>query len=66
MKRPARVASQLSESLHRQLNTYALTATAAGVGALALAHPADAKFGDRLSSVDADIHATKMYSNSRI
>jgi len=43
MKRPARVASQLSESLHRQLNTYALTATAAGVGALALAHPADAK-----------------------
>jgi hypothetical protein len=43
MKRPARVVSQLSESLHRQLNAYALSACAAGVGALALARPADAK-----------------------
>src|SRR5580692_6166326 len=43
MKRPARVVSQLSESLHRKLNAYALSACAAGVGALALAQPAQAK-----------------------
>jgi len=33
----------LSDSIHRQLNSYALAATAAGVGALALAQPAQAK-----------------------
>jgi hypothetical protein len=43
MKRPARVPSHLPESVHRQLNAYALSACAAGVGALALAVPADAK-----------------------
>ena len=43
MKRPARVPSQLSESLHKRLNAYALAASAAGVGVLALAQPADAK-----------------------
>jgi hypothetical protein len=43
MKRPARVASKLPESLHRRLNAYALAASAAGVGLLALAQPAGAK-----------------------
>jgi hypothetical protein len=40
MSRPP---SKLSETLHRQLNSYALAASAAGVGALALAQPAEAK-----------------------
>jgi len=42
MQRP-RTPSKLSESLHRQLNMYALAASAAGVGMLALAQPAEAK-----------------------
>jgi hypothetical protein len=40
--RPRRTAS-LSESIHHQLNMYALAASAAGVGALALAQPSEAK-----------------------
>lgn len=43
MKRPTRVQSQLSQSLHHQLNAYALAATAAGVGILVSAQPAEAK-----------------------
>jgi hypothetical protein len=43
MKPPARIPAQLSESLHRQLNMYALAAGAAGVGILALPQPADAR-----------------------
>src|ERR1700688_137196 len=43
MKRPDRIPTQLSESLHHRLNMYAIAASAAGVGALALAVPADAK-----------------------
>jgi hypothetical protein len=39
MKRP----SNLSESLHLRLNSYALAASAAGVGVLALAQPAEGK-----------------------
>jgi hypothetical protein len=39
MKRP----SNLSESLHQRLNAYALAASAAGVGMLALARPAEGK-----------------------
>jgi hypothetical protein len=35
--------SNLSESLHRQLNAYALAASAAGVGVLALTQPAEGK-----------------------
>ena len=42
MQRP-RTPSQLSESLHQRLNSYALAASAAGVGMLALAQPAEAK-----------------------
>jgi hypothetical protein len=43
MKRSARVPLQLSESLHKRLSAYALAASAAGVGALALAQPVAAK-----------------------
>jgi len=43
MKRPRRTASSLSASLHRQLNMYALAASAAGVSMLALSPRAEAK-----------------------
>jgi len=43
MKPSARVPSQLSESLHRRLSAYALAASAAGVGVLALTQSAEAK-----------------------
>jgi hypothetical protein len=43
MKRPARVPSQISEALHKRLSAYAIAASAAGVGALALAQPAEAR-----------------------
>jgi len=38
-----RTPSKLSKSVHRQLNSYALAASAAGVSVLALANPASAK-----------------------
>jgi hypothetical protein len=38
-----RTSQQLSESLHHRLNSYALAASAAGVGVLAMAQPAEAK-----------------------
>ncbi len=43
MKRTSRKPSKLSESLQRHLNAYAMAATAAGVGMLALAQPSEAK-----------------------
>jgi hypothetical protein len=43
MKRISRKPSNLSESLHRQLNMYALAASAAGVSLLALTQPAEAR-----------------------
>jgi len=43
MKRPTRAPKQLSGSLHKRLNAYTLAASAAGVGTLALALPAEAK-----------------------
>jgi hypothetical protein len=43
MKRTTTIPSQLSESLHQRLNAYTLAASAAGVGVLALAQPAEAK-----------------------
>ncbi len=43
MKRTRRTPSELSDSVHHQLNMYALAASAAGVGMLALAQPAEAK-----------------------
>jgi hypothetical protein len=43
MKERIRRPTELSESLHRRLQSYALAASAAGVGILALAQPAEAK-----------------------
>ncbi len=43
MQRP-RTPSRISESLHQRLNSYALAASAAGVGILALAQPAEYAF----------------------
>jgi hypothetical protein len=43
MIRPARVPSQLPESLHQRVNAYALAAGAAGVGMLVLTMPAEGK-----------------------
>jgi len=43
MKHTSRKPSNLSESLHHRLNSYAAAAGAAGVGLLALAQPAQAK-----------------------
>lgn len=43
MKRTSTRPSKLSESLHHQLSSYALAASAAGVGLLALGHSAEAK-----------------------
>src|SRR5580692_2491567 len=43
MKRTSRAPSNLSESVHHQLNTYALAATAAGVGMLAFVQPSEAE-----------------------
>jgi hypothetical protein len=39
----SRAPSKLSDSVHHQLNMYALAASAAGVGILALAQTAEAK-----------------------
>jgi hypothetical protein len=41
--RPSKIAASLSESIHQQLNMYAVAATAAGVSAVALVQPAEAK-----------------------
>lgn len=43
LSRPRRTASNLSDSIHQQLNMYAVMASAAGVGMLALSQPAAAK-----------------------
>ncbi len=43
MRRTSKTPSTLSESLHRQLNSYALAASAAGVSLVALARSADAR-----------------------
>src|ERR1700732_1232905 len=41
--RPARTPVKLSHSINQRLSVYTLTATAAGVGLMALAQPAQAK-----------------------
>jgi len=41
--RPPKTPSKLSDSLHHQINMYALVASAAGVGALASTQPSEAK-----------------------
>src|SRR5580704_3479021 len=56
MKRTARVPSQLSASLHKRLSAYAIAASAAGVGALALAQPAEAKIIYTPTHVDCSIN----------
>jgi hypothetical protein len=43
MKPSYKTLSSLSDSFHQRLNMYALAASAAGVGVLALTHPAEAK-----------------------
>lgn len=43
MKRSSRATAELSDSTHHQLNMYALAASTAGVGVLALSAPAEAK-----------------------
>jgi hypothetical protein len=43
----SRETASLSESVHHQLNMYAISATAAGVSLLALAQPSEAKIVDR-------------------
>jgi hypothetical protein len=43
MKRPSKEPSKLSDSVHHQLSMYALAASAAGLGVLALPQPAAAK-----------------------
>ena len=43
MKRSDRASQAVSQPLHRRLDCYALAASAAGVGLLALAQPADAE-----------------------
>jgi|SRR5580704_200804 hypothetical protein len=43
IKRQLRTVSKLSDSVHRRLSMYAVAASAAGVGVLALASPAEAK-----------------------
>jgi hypothetical protein len=40
---PRKKASDLSESVHQQINMYAIAAAAAGEGVLALAQPSEAK-----------------------
>jgi hypothetical protein len=43
LSRPRRTASNLSDSIHQQLNMYAVMASSARVGMLALSQPAEAK-----------------------
>ena len=52
MKLPTRVPSQVSESLHKRLNAYALAASAAGLGVLAFAPPAEAKIVYTPANID--------------
>jgi hypothetical protein len=50
--------SVLSESIHQQLNSYALAASAAGVGMLALAPPAEARIVYRPAHVSISPNST--------
>ena len=54
MKRRARVPSHFPESLHKRLSAYTLAASAAGVGMLALAQPAEARIIYTATKVSAD------------
>jgi hypothetical protein len=54
----ARTSAELSDSVHRRLTMYALAASAAGVGVLALVEPAEAKVIYTPLSVKIDMGAT--------
>ena len=49
-----KTASNLSESVHKQLNMYAIAAGAAGVGLLALAQPSEAKIVRAFAGVEIE------------
>jgi hypothetical protein len=58
VNKPSRLrktASSLSESIHQQLNMYAIAAGAAGVGVLALAQPSEAKIIYTPANVRIDV-----------
>jgi hypothetical protein len=57
-RRSSRVLSSLSDSVHLRLNMYALAASAAGVGALALARPSEAEIVYRPAQVTIRINKT--------
>ena len=54
--RPKRTPANLSESIHQQLNMYAIAAGAAGVGLLALAQPVEAKIVYTHAHVTIGLH----------
>jgi len=54
--RPPRTPSRLSDSVQQHLNAYALAASAAGVGVLALAQPAEAKIVYTKTHVVIDVN----------
>ena len=56
--RSPRTSSSLSDSIHQRLNMYALTASAAGVGMLALSPPSEAKIVYTPANVHIEIGQT--------
>jgi hypothetical protein len=60
--RPSRMPSKLSESLQRKLNAYALAASAAGVGMLALVQPAEARIIYTKTHKVIGLHGLHTYS----
>ncbi|HXM23225.1 MAG TPA: hypothetical protein VN948_18350 [Terriglobales bacterium] len=56
-----RKTANLSESVHQQLNMYALAAGAAGVGMLALAQPSEAKIVYRHTNVVVGLNGLSIY-----
>ena len=60
---PGKRPSNLSESVHHQLNMYALAASAAGVGLLALLSPAEAKIVYTPADVNSSWYFYKLDPN---
>jgi hypothetical protein len=58
MKSQPRTPSRLSDSLHHQLNMYALAASAAGAGALAISQPANAEIAYTPTAVSIGPNST--------
>jgi len=63
--RPSRRPSRLGDSLYRQLNTYALAASAAGVGVLAVTSPSEAKIIYTKADVPIANHTILNLDNGR-